>query len=778
MTTRPENHPIERVLDALGYSGPRNHGTIMCHCPAHEDRRESLAVTEGDDGRVLIHCHAGCLPESVVRAVDLSMSDLFPAKARRTKKPKRSLGPIIATYDYRDEQGALLFQVTRHEPKDFRQRRPDGRGGWIWDVKGVGLVLYRTPELTAAPANDWLFVVEGEKDVDNLRAVGVTATCNPVGAGKWKPVYSEQLRGRRVAILPDNDPPGRVHAEKVVRELRGVVAELRVVELPGLPDKGDVSDWLNAGGTAEQLVEIVEATPNYSPEPCARADRANSHHKRRDADGSDDTVDLSQADAASERKNQADILFELALERAELFIAPDGIAYARFEVNGHLETHRLKTEGFTGWLKAVYRAIFKRLPRTQAVQDAGAALDWEARNHKRTVYTRVGQHAGKIYIDLGRENWDAIEVDEEGWRVIARPPVAFRRSRSMAPLPLPAEGGDIVLLKRFVNVDDADWPLLAAVALASVYPQGPFIILVLVGEHGTAKSTTMRVLKRLIDPQKPELRGAPTDIRDLMIAASNSWILAFDNVSGLSGHVSDALCRIATGGGYTKRANYTDDDEVLIDVQRPIMINGIGDIVTRPDMMDRAILIAPPVIPDTKRKPESEFWRDFQKDHPLLLGALLDVLATALRNLPHVTLPKSPRMADFARVAVAGEQAYGVESYRFLTEYERNRSESNAVVVETSVMGEYLRKLVPISGSWEGTATHLLSALNELASEAERRAEGWPKAPNRLRPMLQRLAPSLRQIGVDVLFPRRSDKHGSRRIILTRLNDAMDGGEE
>jgi hypothetical protein len=174
-------------------------------------------------------------------------------------------GEIVATYDYRDGNGVLLYQVVRYAPKDFRQRRPDGRGGWVWRLGSVQRVLYRLPELLAAAYSKTVFIPEGEKDVDNLVALGLTATCNVGGAGKWRSDYSEFLRGRPVVILPDADDPGRDHARQVADALSGIAASVRVLEIPGLGAETDVSDWLEAGGTVEQLVSMAAAVPEWRP---------------------------------------------------------------------------------------------------------------------------------------------------------------------------------------------------------------------------------------------------------------------------------------------------------------------------------------------------------------------------------------------------------------------------------------------------------------------------------------------------------------------------------
>lgn len=250
---------IEAIAEALQCGDPAcacNHqkeNGWTTHCPCHEDETPSLSLSEGDDRKILVHCHAGCSQEEVISA--LRERGLWPTEARGKAR-------IVATYDYIDEEGELLYQACRMEPKSFRQRKPDGKGGWTYKVKGTRLVPYRLPELLKA---DQVFIVEGEKDADNLAAYGLTATCNAMGAGKWRKEYNDVFKDKEVIILPDNDEPGRQHAQQVAHNLNGIAASVKVVGLPGLSDKGDVSDWLAAGHAARDLLEIAAAAPEWSP---------------------------------------------------------------------------------------------------------------------------------------------------------------------------------------------------------------------------------------------------------------------------------------------------------------------------------------------------------------------------------------------------------------------------------------------------------------------------------------------------------------------------------
>ena len=253
------NSPLELVLAKLEAVKKNGRG-FTAKCPAHRDERASLSVGPGDDGRVLLKCFAGCGAEAVCKAVGLGLQDLFPR--RNGDKSKRQ---ITATYDYKDQDGKLLYQAVRFTPKGFLQRRPDGRGGWVWKVGDVKRALYRLPKLIQADPSAPVFIPEGERDVEKLRSLDLVATCNAGGAGKWRSEYSDTLKGRRVVVLPDNDDPGRKHAEAVARSLSGIAAEVTIVELPDLPDKGDVSDWLDAGGTAEELLRLAEDAEPYTP---------------------------------------------------------------------------------------------------------------------------------------------------------------------------------------------------------------------------------------------------------------------------------------------------------------------------------------------------------------------------------------------------------------------------------------------------------------------------------------------------------------------------------
>ncbi|MDB5298306.1 MAG: phage/plasmid primase, family [Phycisphaerales bacterium] len=307
MTTDPVRNLLDRLDDVKDVGG----GKWMARCPAHEDRHQSLSVAQGDDGRALVNCHAKCGFSAIVAAAGLKPKDLFMHDDAAKSKPAKPKGPgrIAARYPYVDEAGELLFEAVRFDPKGFRQRRPDGSGGWVWKLDGVRRVPFRLPELLDADPEAWAFVPEGEKDVDALRRAGLVATCNPMGAGKWPREFGEYLAGRRVCVLPDNDDPGRAHAADVARSCAGRAASVRVLALPGLPPKGDVSDWLAAGGTPAGLVALADDADEWSPTSDTRTALA--------APPPDETPDCPdpdgwEPDRLSQQANAEQLVTELA----------------------------------------------------------------------------------------------------------------------------------------------------------------------------------------------------------------------------------------------------------------------------------------------------------------------------------------------------------------------------------------------------------------------------------------------------------------------------------
>jgi hypothetical protein len=310
-----------------------------------------------------------------------------------------------------------------------------------------------------------------------------------------------------------------------------------------------------------------------------------------------------------------------------------------------------------------------------------------------------------------------------------------------------------------------DFVLVVAWALAVLCHHGPYPVLMLSGEQGSAKSTFSAVLRALLDPNTAPLRALPREDRDLFIAASNGHVLAFDNVSGLPAWISDTLCRLATGGGFAVRQLYTDQDEVLFDAARPVILNGIEDIVTRPDLADRAVFLTLEPIPEERRRPEQELWAAFTKERPRILGVLLDAVVQGLRMLPQTRLDKLPRMADFALWATACETALWAPG-TFWSAYWGNREEAVEGVIDADAVATAVCTIMMGRTEWTGTASELLVIFGEAVGETQRKAKTWPDSPRALAGRLRRAAAFLRKVGIEVAF-KREGRARSRTICIS-----------
>lgn len=455
------------------------------------------------------------------------------------------------------------------------------------------------------------------------------------------------------------------------------------------------------------------------------------------------------------KQSVADMLVKMAVKAGVGFLhTPDETTYAVVPGGGYDLTMKLRSSSFSSGLKRSYfLATEGKTPGSQAVADAVGLLDGLALYNApvENVYLRVAEKDGKLYIDLADPRWRAVEIDASGWRIVDKPPVRFRRQRAMLPLPEPKKGGHLDQLRPFLNIsDDADWRLAVAWLLAALRPAGPYPPLALGGQQGSAKSTTARVLRSLVDPNTAPIRSEPREPRDLMIAANAGQIIALDNLSAVPAWLSDCLRRLSTGGGFSTRKLWTDDEEMIFDAKRPVILTSIEDVTTRGDLLERSLILSLPPVPKQKRCPEKDFWDKFDTKYPLIFGALLDALAGALRELPGVKRDGLPRMADFALLGIAAERALGWPAGSFLAAYDRNRSAANEVALESSPIFPPLQQSLANVSEWEGTAGELLAALAGIAGEQVTRGKEWPKRGNILSGALKRLAPNLRNIGINV----------------------------
>ncbi len=457
-------------------------------------------------------------------------------------------------------------------------------------------------------------------------------------------------------------------------------------------------------------------------------------------------------------------------EGMELFHDSMREGYATVQVNAHRETMRIASRIFRQHLSREYYRSQGKAPVPQAMASAIATIEAKALfdGPELEIHTRVAEVDGTIYLDLCNSSWQAVRITKEGWDVIGDPPSKFVRGPGMLPLPVPVKGGSLRELERFTSLRGDGLTLFKGYLLGILRERGPFPILALMGEQGAGKTTLTRFLKRMIDPAKATVRCLPKDERDLMIAAESSHIVALDNLSHIDEQLSDALCRLATGGGLATRTLYTDRDETIFDCQRPVILNSITDVFGKPDLLDRAIVISVPAMKDSEKKAEREFWHEFENAHPALLGALCDAATMALRQGTRVRVA-NVRMVDFAHFVMNGEEALGLKEADFLNAYEANRQEMNQSAVDSSAVAQSLRQFLQNRDDWTGTAGELLAVLTPTISDEVRRSKEWPKSPRGLSGAVRRLVPNLRRVGLSIDVNAREGGTGRRLIELKKI---------
>ncbi|MFI5461454.1 MAG: hypothetical protein ACHRXM_39135, partial [Isosphaerales bacterium] len=483
-----------------------------------------------------------------------------------------------------------------------------------------------------------------------------------------------------------------------------------------------------------------------------------------------------------EREGPVPVLLRLTANAAFLR-STDGRFYAQVSVGGRPEIYALRSAAFRDWQIDGYFRACGELPSDWSIRRVLAKLEATARFEGGTpsIFVRVGHDGDRngngsaCYLDLADPGGQAVQIGPEGWSVVNNPRVHFHRPAGHLPLPMPSRDGSIDLLRPYVNLTDRDFRLLILWMAAALRPAGPYPILALYGQNGSAKSTLAKIVRRLIDPQAHPILAEPRNTRELMVSAVNGWLLVYDNISVIPRWLSDGLCLLATGGALAGYASFTNGERTVIHAQRPVILNGIEEFVRRGDLSDRALFLdLPPILP-SRRRCEDEFWEAFHQDYPRILGGLLDAVAGGLRELPSVRLTELPRMADFAKFAEAVGRKLGWPAGTALSDYNNNRIDATMTQLEDSPVAAVLLDLGPdYLNDWSGSPTELLYELTAIAGK-HADSPRWPKQPAWLTIELRRIAP---QLAIHGIFAHSTRRNQGRVWSLTRDRKATETNGE
>ncbi len=689
----------------------------------------------------------GVTLQDYARAVGLPTEFLEKLGVRTVDNPWASGRQALAIPYRRRDGSAFRDRIWQDAaPGESKARRA------LWDKREekLGALLYGLDQMPAAGCP--IVLVNSERSCHILWHHGFDA----VGVAGANGYYPKRDDPELAGITPITVFPGKGGARDELLKRLSVSKhrrEFRVAVLDGFADIHDLhmqqpssfEEHLNAALAAAEPLETL----------LTREVALDARKETKAASAQDGTI--------------ADILVKLAQQDATFFWSPDESAWGAISIDGRRETWNLRSRGFRKWLTHQYYRATGKAPNADAMGQALLTLDAIARydGEQHPVFVRTAERDGKYYVDLADDQWRAVELDEQGWRVVGAPPVHFQRPRGMLPLPEPVPGGSLQELRELLNLsNDNNFTLVVAWLLAAMRATGPYPLLALAGEPGASKSTTALFLRSLVDPNVAPLRAAPDTERDCWIAATKSGMLLFDNMTSLPTWLSDALCRVATGGGFATRELHTNDDEMLFDAMRPTLLTAIGDIIARSDLADRAIMLELQPISGDKKMTDEAVKARWEEARPRILGALLDAMVVGMRNRGAVELSQLPRLADFAVWATACETSF-THSGGVLEAYYENTAEAVMNVIEGDAVCLALLAFLDAQNDtqWRGRPEQLLGHLNMHAPEGAQRERYWPRNPSTMSSRLRLAAPTLRKIGITI---KRGKSDGKRFIQIAR----------
>lgn len=476
----------------------------------------------------------------------------------------------------------------------------------------------------------------------------------------------------------------------------------------------------------------------------------------------------TDADAPASKPKQADLLIAIATGKSALWQDPSGREYSSLTAGAHTENHRVRSRGYRKWIISQYYNRHKSAPSSQAMEEALRVIEAIASNEGEThdVHIRVAGHGDCVYIDRCDPAWSAIEIDASGWRVVANPPVKFRRAAGMLALPMPFQGGALDELRNLRKFSDDNWALIASWIVSAARPDGSYALLSLTGEQGSGKSTIARQIRSVIDPHEVAQRSLPRNEEDLAISAAGGRILSYENLSTIRGYMSDALCAVATGGGYGSRTLYTNDDETLFSFRRPILMNSITGAITRADLMDRTLCVEIDQLP-RQRHTDQDIAQAYAEMWPRLVGGLCAAVSTALARRDSMPASQT-RMADHDLWSRAAEPALGLKTGAYSRSVTTNRERLVADSIDACPVASAIAAM-DLAAPWVGTMAAL-----DAKIRPETRGTDWPRTTRAVGAAVRRAIPALREIKIGIAAPSGATNRG-RQYTISQIGYGSNG---
>jgi len=650
---------------------------------------------------------------------------------------------VVATFTYFDAKGNAAYTKDRVEPGRDGKRKEfffyHVEGGKRKPGRGGSKHLYNLPAVLRSQS---VIITEGEKKADLLNSWGLCATSMDSGAqSKLSPEMLDQLTGKRVVILPDNDEPGTEFAERTAKSLFEKTESLRIVPLPGIGAKDDILEWADIpGNDRRRLLELIRDTSEFSAKEMVPSETITPTRKRKKNKGETSKPRGSEA---------SELILSLA---AELPLYRDDTKTAWTCLDR--ETVPVMSQDVEDWLTISYYNLTGNVPSAEAMSGAKRVLAAKARQEGESIalYNRVAWLDGSIWYDLGRGR--AVSMSPDGFRIVPAPPL-FQRWPHQQPHPDPMLDGDPWEFLRFCHISDSNRLLILVTLITSFVPGIAHPLWHVTGPQGAGKSSFCRLIKRIVDPSVAELQiMQPEREMDFFLMLYHNYLVALDNLSELKGRTSDLLCGAATGTTVSQRALFTNLEMITLRLKNIVLLNGISPMISRADLLDRTITIHLERIPTEGRRQEREVMEEFNAALPGIMGGIFSTLAKAMTIFPTVRLDNLPRLADYAMWGYAIAEALGGHGDQFLADYAGNEAaQTEEILGHNTLAGAILNAMEGLA-KWETTVGEAWKGLM-AAAEPAKGDRTFPAKPGDMRRSLERLKVTLAEAGISYEYGKR-----------------------